>query len=70
MQYSSKNRDLQGFIDYINNYKNLVVFIIVISAILFGTGMAYWTYKLPMLVNNIDKTVMMLKGDFDEDNMF
>ena len=43
------------------------VFIIVISAITFGVIMAYRTYMLPILVDNIDETISMLK-DVSKDN--
>lgn len=43
---------------------------VIISAILFGTIMAYRTYKLPMLVNNIDEAIMLLKDNTNKDNIF
>lgn len=46
----------------------VVVTVTVVSAILFGFFMAYRTYKLPMGVNDIDDTILLLKGTSKNDN--
>lgn len=44
-----------------------VVMFIVFSAIIFGSLMAYRTYKSPMTVNNIDDTISTIKGFSEKD---
>lgn len=39
-----------------------IVVIVVISAILFGTFMAYRIYRLPLRVEDIDEAINILKG--------
>lgn len=45
-----------------------VVIFIVFSAIIFGTLMAYRTYKSPMMVNNIDDAISTIRGSSEKDN--
>lgn len=45
----------------------IVIATIVFSAIIFGFLMAYRTYSLPILVDNIDDTIKMLKSELNED---
>lgn len=47
-----------------------VVVTIVLSAILFGLIMAYRIYKLPMVVDDINETINMLKDSSNEDEHF
>lgn len=47
-----------------------VVVTIVLSAILFGLIMAYRIYKLPMVVDDINETINMLKDNSNEDEHF
>lgn len=45
-----------------------VVIAIVFSAIIFGSLMAYQTYKSPMSVNNIDDAISTIRGSSENDN--
>lgn len=45
-----------------------VVTFIVFSAIIFGSLMAYQTYKSPMSVNNIDDAISTIRGSSEKDN--
>ena len=47
-----------------------VVTVTVVSAILFGVLMAYRTYKLPMVVDNFDDTILSIKGRSNDDDIF
>lgn len=48
----------------------VVVTIIVFSAIIFGSLMAYYTYKAPMRVHNIDDIIHVINGSSEDDNNF
>lgn len=44
-----------------------VVALIVVSAIIFGAIMAYNSYKSPMIVDDIDRTIFIINGTSDND---
>ncbi len=45
-----------------------VVAFIVLSAIMFGSIMAYQIYKSPMYVNNIDEAINTIRGSEEKEN--
>ena len=45
-----------------------VVAFIVLSAIMFGSIMAYQIYKSPMYVNNIDEAINTIRGSVEKEN--
>lgn len=45
-----------------------VVAFIVLSAIMFGSIMAYQIYKSPMYVNNIDEAINAIRGSEEKEN--
>ena len=48
----------------------VVVAVIVFSAIMFGSFMIYYTYKVPMRVDNIDDMIHVINGSSEDDNNF
>ena len=46
----------------------VVVAVIVFSAIMFGSFMAYYSYKAPMRVHNIDDIIHVINGSSEDNN--